>query len=212
MNFDEKKFGERDLDFDARLDRVLRGQMAEPRAGLEERVLARVTDEGKLHVGARRWWIWSSAAVAVCALVVAVVILRMPHRGMYDPPIAVKPIASTSAPARLDVPLVRREPRKKSQLAKVSETGVTHEVQGDVFFALSPEEVAADKKLVAMLNRPEVARGVTTPVPGFMVSSLELVSFGDVKDAGLSDIAVDMTDSGNEKSTGDKDEQNNEAN
>lgn len=82
----------------AELDRALDAALAkyaavEPRAGLEERVLANLRAEWT-QVGGRAWWRWSLAAAAVAVIVVAVALVW--RSGRPSPPVVANHPAVTT--------------------------------------------------------------------------------------------------------------------
>jgi len=182
-----------EFDFDRLLDDVLeKDTLAEPRPGIEQRVLARVREE---RVGAairmRGWWIGAAASLAAC-LVIAVAVH---HRsGMRDVPsvpgaqaVAAPPSAMASgthnAGATAEatrIPFHREAVRRSSPVRAVPAAGVKQVrdeplpkmdtfpavTQRDVSpLVTSPEAIEALQKLKADQERPvEISAIVIQPL------------------------------------------------
>ena len=97
------------------LDVALARYTAEPRAGLEERVLANLRAETQ-RGSQRAWWGWSALALVAAALVIATALSWKLDRPMHSP----TRVAVTTAPAM--------EPAKK----QVTTSEVRSEVQSEV--------------------------------------------------------------------------------
>ncbi|HEV3513324.1 MAG TPA: hypothetical protein VGS05_16565 [Candidatus Sulfotelmatobacter sp.] len=96
---------------DDRFDRILDAELAkyataEPRAGLEERVLANLRSDGSRALN-RAWWRWASAA----AVAVVLVALGLAWRSgkPSQPGIANRPSISTSVPSKPGIQLANRD-------------------------------------------------------------------------------------------------------
>lgn len=68
---------ERDRKLDQWLDEALsQYSAAEPRIGLEQRVMAHVRAEQEAHAGRRNWWRWMPAFAAIAAVLIVMVAVR----------------------------------------------------------------------------------------------------------------------------------------
>jgi hypothetical protein len=120
--FNEESGKAEDASFDREIDAALhRLGTAEPRAGLEQRVLANLAAARKQNPG-HGWWRWPAAAVAMVFVMAIAFTLRMPHHGPNVveplPPIAQSEISSiVKAPAKQATQrqVVRRTRRRPVQ-------------------------------------------------------------------------------------------------
>jgi hypothetical protein len=106
-------------DLDRSLDAALaKYASAEPRAGLEERILAnlRAADAAAKH---RSWWTWGFAALAAVILVAGMIAWRSARP--VHPPIATHPSTTQQAPARPEwANRERTAPQKKLAARRVT--------------------------------------------------------------------------------------------
>src|SRR5581483_8151580 len=126
-----------DKDLDRLLDRTLSEYTSEPRAGLEQRVLANLASA---QTQRRRWWIW--AAVPVLAVVLIAVLVWTTPRKPIEPPVAVNgpsaPNVTKSPPSQqpaVSVAAKIRKPMRKrvveSQVVAVAPKLPTFPSQSD---------------------------------------------------------------------------------
>ena len=88
-----KQWNENDLD--GLLDRTLSEYSGEPRAGLEQRVLANLASA---EVRPRRWWIWAAVPVLAAILIALLVWSSSLKKPVTPPDIAKAPAAPASPP------------------------------------------------------------------------------------------------------------------
>ena len=122
------------------LDRLLdvalaKYAVAEPRVGLEERVLANLRAE-QARVSDHAWWRWSAIA-AVAAVVVVVLALSVRSVKPSHPVAADHPSTPTQAPKDPGTKIVSNRHRSRPRLAPLLSTAPTQAVR------FSPAEVAS---------------------------------------------------------------------
>jgi len=108
------------------LDVALARYTAEPRAGLEERVLANLRAETQ-RGSQRAWWGWSALALVAAALVIATALSWKLDRPMHSP----TRVAVTTAPTM--------EPAKKQVTTSEVRSEVQSEVQSKVHLRAGAE-------------------------------------------------------------------------
>jgi hypothetical protein len=140
-------------DFDRALDEVLAQYASvEPRAGLEERILANLR-LAPVTAGARPWWASSVAAVLAVVLMIAALLMFWRHQWSQPPTVGDR------APLReapMDPYLANREPgqvAKKKPRRRTTRPGLQHETVAsgpklDVF--PSPLPLSEQEKLLAI--------------------------------------------------------------
>jgi hypothetical protein len=115
--------GELDQQLDAAL---VKFAAVEPRAGLEQRVLARLRTERE-HVRDHSWWRWGLVAAVAAVVIVTIALARRPGKPSH-PVLVSHPSPATQSPERFgprDVangvrPHDRRRPRKTGHRAQPS--------------------------------------------------------------------------------------------
>lgn len=111
---------ERDRKLDQWLDEALsQYSAAEPRLGLEQRVLASVRAEERAQTGRRSWWRWMPAFAAIAAVLIVMVAVR-PYWEQKEAPkqLAKETIATYSAPSPNAAPTAEAPTPKSFALAK----------------------------------------------------------------------------------------------
>lgn len=118
---------ERDRKLDQWLDEALsQYSAAEPRLGLEQRVLASVHAEEHIQAGRKSWWRWMPAFAAIAAVLIVMVAVRPyweqkePARQMTTTNIATYSAPASSAPGSHNKPQVAEEPKGAAAKAKKS--------------------------------------------------------------------------------------------
>ncbi|HEY3975056.1 MAG TPA: hypothetical protein VGM18_18765 [Candidatus Sulfotelmatobacter sp.] len=139
------------------LDRVLDAALAdyaavEPRAGLEERILANLRAE-PMHVGGARWkWGWAAAVAGVALIVLTLSWLQRPTPTVASHPSGARqspPQSGTelSSRAAVEVPLRAHERIRKTAARRFPRTAVAGGPKLDVF--PSPQPLTEQEKLLA---------------------------------------------------------------
>lgn len=155
---------ERERTVDRLLNEALSRQDVEPRAGLEQRILANL----RAQPGARRWWrwmpLWGAAAIAaVVLLAIALQPTRPAQTGQAPVVVEQKPGPAThenQAPTERRVVASRRRPRRGTTAVETAIAKPTAPEPRQPVFA--PAQLTeAERALVAMLrSNPDEAKVV----------------------------------------------------
>jgi hypothetical protein len=145
------------------LDRILAAGLAdytaaEPRNGLEQRVLAHVRAADRPSMGG--WWRWAVAVPVVAALLITAVVFRPKPHARATVATVQPPAVPERTPVRHVPPAVR--PRRLVRRVTAQQPALSRRDQFPVPSPLSPEE----KALVDLVRRfPEQAREAASAGP-----------------------------------------------
>jgi hypothetical protein len=151
---------ERERMVDRLLNEALSPQEVEPRAGLEQRILADLRAQPQR----RPWWKWVWAPAVVVLIVIGLVVTRRPEPVKAPVAIEQKPVApapTTSAALPAAIVATGRKPSRRSPIATAITTAKTGPITPRQP-AFAPGRLTdAERALVAMLrSNPDEAKAV----------------------------------------------------